>query len=134
MFEEKFGLRPLEGLSGDALELQVEIELKGARRVGVQVRRSPDGAESTPVFLDLDKKALSILKEAGPFEPAGAIVTLRVFVDRGVVEAFADDRQAVVRRCYPSRKDSLGVALFADGGPAVVRRVMAWRMFPSNPY
>ncbi len=126
--------RPLEGLSGDALELEIELELGSARRAGVEVRRSPDGAERMPVFVDLEKKALSVGDEAGPFQPEGSSVVLRVFVDRGVVEAFADDRQAVVRRSYPTRKDSMGVALFAEGGSASVRRMRSWRMFPSNPY
>jgi beta-fructofuranosidase len=126
--------RLLEGLSGEALELLVEIEPKDARQVGVLVRRSPDGKDSTPVYLDLEKHQLAINQEAGTFALAGAAVTLRVFVDRSIVEAFADDRQAVVRRVYPSRPDCLGVSLFASGGAATVRRVVAWKMFPSNPY
>ena len=124
----------LTGTSGDALEILAEIEPQGAKHVGVVVRRSPNGEEGTPVFVDFEKHKLVINSEGGPFKPAGDAVTLRVFVDRGVVEAFADDRQAVVRRCYPSRPDSLGVSLFASGGPATIRRVVVWKMFPSNPY
>jgi beta-fructofuranosidase len=126
--------RPLAGVSGDALELLVEVEPRGARQVGVRVLRSPDGSESTPVALDLERKRLVVSQEAGPFAPAGESVTLRIFLDRSVVEAFADDRQAVVRRVYPTRPDRLGVSLFADGGAARVRRVVVWKMFPSNPY
>jgi len=40
----------------------------------------------------------------------------------------------VVRRIYPARGDSVGVALFANGGGANVREVKAWQMAPSNPY
>ena len=57
-----------------------------------------------------------------------------MFVDRSVVEVFANDRQAAVRRIYPSRPDSTGVALFATVGEAKVNRVTAWQMAPSNPY
>jgi beta-fructofuranosidase len=59
---------------------------------------------------------------------------LRVFVDKSVVEVFANDRQAVMRRIYPTRADSLGVALFSNGGPTKVPVVEAWEMMPSNPY
>ena len=59
---------------------------------------------------------------------------LRIFVDRSVVEVFAHDRQAIGRRVYPVRPDSLGVVLFSRGGPAEVRRITAWDMAPSNPY
>ena len=48
----------------------------------------------------------------GPSEP----LRLRVFVDKSVVEVYANDRQAICRRVYPGRPDSLGVALFARGG------------------
>ena len=59
---------------------------------------------------------------------------LRVFVDKSVVEVFANGRQAVMRRIYPSRKDSVGVALFSMGGAASVPTLEAWDMMPSNPY
>lgn len=124
----------LEGVSGDALELLIEVEPRGAKKVGVVVRRSPDGAEGVPVAIDVERKKLVVGEEAGPFSPEGETVALRVFVDRSVVEAFADDRQAALRRTYPRRADSLGVSLFAEGGPATIRRVVSWKMFPSNPY
>ena len=73
--------------------------------------------------------------EAGPFTlPADEPLKLRVFVDKSVVEVFANGRQAVMRRIYPSRPDSVGVKLFSSGGPAEVRVVHAWEMAPSNPY
>jgi beta-fructofuranosidase len=50
------------------------------------------------------------------------------------VEVFANDRQAIGRRVYPARADSLGVALFAKGGSARCKSVKAWEMTPSNPY
>jgi beta-fructofuranosidase len=55
-------------------------------------------------------------------------------VDRSVVEVFANDRQAVMRRIYPTRSDSTGVRLFSRGGGARVRRLRAWDMSPSNPW
>jgi sucrose-6-phosphate hydrolase SacC (GH32 family) len=40
-----------------------------------------------------------------------------VFVDKSVVEVFANDgRQAVMRRIYPSRADSVGVKPFSKKG------------------
>lgn len=62
------------------------------------------------------------------------MLRLRVFVDRSVVEAFANERQAVTRRVYPGRRDSTGVAVFARGGTMRVRSVEVWPLHPSNPY
>jgi beta-fructofuranosidase len=137
----------LEGVSGASLELAIEMEAPGAERFGVRVLRSPGGEEETLVFYDAREKKLKIdttrsgpkveagSVEAGPFELGGGDrLELRVFVDKSVVEVFANDRQAVMRRVYPSRVESTGVALFAEGAPASAPQVEAWRMMPSNPY
>jgi len=55
-------------------------------------------------------------------------------VDRSVVEIYANDRQAIGRRVYPTRPDSLSTSLFASGGSARFRAIRAWEMMPSNPY
>ena len=59
---------------------------------------------------------------------------LRVYVDRSIVEVFANDRQAMARTIYPTRPDSLGVSLFSRGGPADVASVWAWRLAPANAW
>ncbi|MCY3021671.1 MAG: GH32 C-terminal domain-containing protein [Planctomycetota bacterium] len=137
----------LDKIAGNTIELLVEVEPQGAKQCGVKVCRSPDGAEQTLVYYDavdqklkIDVRKASLGEgpkniEAGPFAlKEGEALTLRVFVDKSVVEAFANDRQAAMRRVYPTRADSLGVSLFSQGGAAKVRRVRAWKMFPSNPY
>ncbi|MHC4284628.1 MAG: GH32 C-terminal domain-containing protein [Planctomycetota bacterium] len=47
---------------------------------------------------------------------------------------YANDRQAICRRVYPGRSDSLAVVLFANDGKAKFSSVKAWEMMPSNPY
>jgi beta-fructofuranosidase len=118
---------------------------KGAKQFGVKVCYSPDGKEQTLVYYDAADKKLKIDTrksgkqgpkkiEAGPFElKAGETLKLRVFVDKSVVEVFANDRQAVTRRIYPSR-DSVNVVLFSNGGPTKVPTLQAWEMMPSNQY
>jgi beta-fructofuranosidase len=64
----------------------------------------------------------------------GEPLRLRVFVDRSVVEIYANDRHAICRRVFPGRPDSLGVSLFAAGGKARFQNARAWEMSPSNPY
>jgi len=137
----------LEGIGGNSLELELEMKAPAARQLGIKVCCSPGGEEQTPVFYDAVEKKLKVdttksgltegakTVEAGPFAlPADEPLKLRVFVDKSVVEVFANGRQAVMRRIYPSRPDSIGVRLFSNGGPAEVRLVQAWEMSPSNPY
>lgn len=137
----------LDGIGGNSIELCVEMTAKDAKQFGLMVCRSPKGEEETLVYYDAAEKKLKVdtqkssltegpkTIEAGPFELSpGEPLKLRVFVDKSVVEVFANGRQAVMRRIYPSREDSVGVALFSNGGPATVATLKAWDMMPSNPY
>ena len=60
----------------------------------------------------------------GPNDP----LHLRIFVDRSVVEVFANGRQCLAMRVYPDRVDSRGVSLRSQGAPSRVRSMDAWRM------
>ena len=53
---------------------------------------------------------------------------LRVFVDRSIVEVFANDRQCLTLRVYPQRDDSAGVSVFARGSGARLASLDVWRM------
>ena len=59
---------------------------------------------------------------------AGEALELRVFLDRSVLEVFANGRQCLTQRIYPDRDDSLGTVLFSKGGQAVVKTIEAWDM------
>jgi sucrose-6-phosphate hydrolase SacC (GH32 family) len=138
----------LDNIAGNSLELNIELTASSAKQLGVKVCRSARAEEETRVYYDTIARRLKIdtmksslgegpkTVEAAPFhlrmnEP----LRLRIFVDKSVVEVFANGgRQAAMRRIYPSRKDSIGVSLFAVGGPAVATKVEGWAMSPSNPY
>ncbi|MDP6546350.1 MAG: glycoside hydrolase family 32 protein [Phycisphaerae bacterium] len=138
----------LKGISGKSIELVLEIAPgKGAAQFGVKVCCSADGKEQTLVYYDAAEKKLKVDTtksgpqgarkiEAGPLElKAGESLKFRVFVDKSVVEVFANNgRQAVTRRIYPSPDNAASVALFSKGGPATATSVKAWDIMPSNPY
>jgi beta-fructofuranosidase len=136
----------LEGVAGESCELEITIELGTAQRCGLEVRAAPGGEEETLLYYDATAQELVLdatrsgqdgrrVVERAPFAlPSGQPLNLRVFVDRSVVEIFANDRQAITRRVYPARPDGLGVALFATGGQARFRSVKAWEMMPANPF
>ena len=58
----------------------------------------------------------------------GKPIELRVFVDRSVVEVFAEGGHYLAKRIYPARPDSLGVQLFSLGGNATLHSLEAWEM------
>jgi len=151
----------VKDVRGDCLELAVEIQPQGAREIGVKVRCSPDGEEETVISYDSQAKVLKIglskssldkrieyrtfcmtrvenpvvQAQEAPFElRPGEPLRLRIFLDRSMLEVFANGRQCVTQRIYPTREDSLGVSLFARGGSALVRSLDAWDMAASNPW
>ena len=60
----------------------------------------------------------------------GERLQLRVFLDRSILEVFANSRLCLTQRIYPSRVDSLGVNLFSKGGEAQVMSLKVWDMDP----
>jgi beta-fructofuranosidase len=53
---------------------------------------------------------------------------LRVFIDKSVVEVFVNGKQALAVRVYPSRNDSVGVSLKAQGKDSELKLLEAWQM------
>jgi beta-fructofuranosidase len=140
----------LEGVNGKAMELRIEIDPMKAREVGIHVLRSPDGREKTKISLfmqgwarnpnmrelmiDVTEASLSPgvqsrSPEIGPlYLEDGKALRLRVFIDRSVVEVFANGRQCLTLRTYPSLADSTGVSVFARGNEAKLVSLAAWQM------
>lgn len=145
----------LSGIAGNSMELSAEIETRGAQMVELNVLRSPRAEEITricffprrgyrshgkgrirPGMISIDSSRSSTLPDAGSRPPENADVfidegeplKLRVFVDRSVVEVFANGRQYAAVRVYPERKDSLGVSLRAQGSDAELKSLDAWQM------
>jgi len=137
----------VDGVGGNSLELIIDMVSAEASAYGVKVCVSPDGQEETLVYYDAAEGKLKVdtrksgpadtpkAVEAGPFElKEGERLKLRVFVDKSVVEVFANSRQAVMRCIYPSRPDSVGVSLFSTGGTTEVPAIEAWSISPANPH
>ena len=62
----------------------------------------------------------------------GELLELRVFLDHSILEVFANGRQCVTQRVYPSRDDSLAVRLFSTDSAVTVRSLQAWDMATAN--
>ena len=133
----------LEGAAGDCVEILAEFAA-GDAAVGVMVRRSPDGAEETVVRYDRETGYLIVDCERSSLDvkvdrevqgtalplPADEPLQLHIFVDRSVIEVFANGRVCVSDRVYPARSDSVGVGVFARGGDA---RLTSWRCWQVKP-
>jgi sucrose-6-phosphate hydrolase SacC (GH32 family) len=50
-----------------------------------------------------------------------------IFIDRSVIETFANERMGLTQRFYPQREDCLPVGLFASGS-AQIKSVDVWEL------
>jgi beta-fructofuranosidase len=136
----------LNGSGRELQELEITFLPSGAARYGVKVCSSGDGREETTIYydskdgklkFDTRKSGLSygrrIIEEAPLDLKKGEPLVLRIFIDKSVVEVFANDRQAIARMIYPTLGGH-GISLFSEGGVTDVKSVKAWELSPSNPY
>lgn len=62
----------------------------------------------------------------------GELLRLRIFLDKSMLEIYANRRQRVTQHIYPARPDSLGVAIFSRRGTTTVLAADAWDMAATN--
>lgn len=58
----------------------------------------------------------------------GELLKSQVFIDKSVVEVFANHRQCLALRVYPEREDSTEVSIRVQGCDALLRSLEAWQM------
>jgi beta-fructofuranosidase len=135
-------LLQLEEVRGDCLEILAELVPGEATELGIAVRCAPNGTEQTLIGYDrlqgrllIDRHRSSMSEDVqrdireGPLPlTTDESLLLHIFIDRSVIEVFANQRLCMSSRVYPSRTDSLGVGLFARGGSARLKALDAWEL------
>ena len=149
--------------SDGAWELSLVVEPRTATRVSISICRSPDGAEQTTIVFDPIAGTLSVDTSQSSLSPenrwpwphphsrdetpgdnriqtapfsleSGENLELRIFLDGSILEVFANRRQCITQRIYPTQEESTGAAIFCAGGAAWIRSLETWEMAPSNPW
>ena len=122
--------RPLPELSGDMLEIRVELALGDAQACGLQLRRAADGSRGA--LVRYDGKTLHVAGAEFPYPVTDPkrMIKLHLFLDRSVLEVFVDDGRTCVTRVVMGDPGDVGVAAFAEGGAATFRRLDAWTLAP----
>lgn len=149
----------LDRISGDVMEVAVIATVPDGAVFELQVRVSPDTQELTRIVFDrahstlsIDNGASSLDSRVSHYYPigrsdypsdvpvqtapfalhAGERLELRVYLDASIMEVFANGRQCVTGRIYPTRADSTGVRLMARRAATTVHSVVAWDMASAN--
>lgn len=82
---------------------------------------------------DAQEASRRVTEQVAPLElNESESLKLRIYVDRSMLEVFANGRQCLTQRIWPVNEDSLGVSLRSEGESLVVPQVRAWEIGASN--
>ena len=129
-------IQRIADLKGDAFEVRITIDRAEARRkrFGFQLF-ADENHEGLPITIHPETGALRVGTTEAPFAVAdlaqGEDVELRIFVDKYLVEVFANDRQAAVAAHMDYQAASC-LNAYSFGAPTTIRKVEIWRLKPTN--
>jgi beta-fructofuranosidase len=123
-------------LPGDAVELRITVSREQAERKIFGFTLFADGkGGGLPILFRPENHTLRVGTTEAPFSisdlPNGEDVELRIFIDKYLVEVFANDRQAVVasHADYSGKQD---LNAFTIGEPTTIRKLEIWKIRPTN--
>ncbi|WP_159881515.1 GH32 C-terminal domain-containing protein [Paenibacillus puerhi] len=133
--------RRLADVKGDQLEIHIHFGKCSAEQYGISVRRTPEGEEETLLYYDARREWLSVNRtrstletteriggiQGGSLQLDGETLQFIVYVDRSMIECYANGIKSLTTRTYPSRIDALGVAIWSTG-PIELMSVEVWEM------
>jgi sucrose-6-phosphate hydrolase SacC (GH32 family) len=120
----------VKGMKGDTMELEIVMDAPSAKEFGVNVLCDRDGNKGFNIASGKGEKTLTVDYINPPLElQEGENLTLRVFIDKNLVEVFANNRQAALGWHVYDPED-LHVSLFSKGGNLKVKKVSAWKIKP----
>jgi sucrose-6-phosphate hydrolase SacC (GH32 family) len=129
-------LQRIAALDGDALEIRIVIPREQAAHKLFGVILFADGkGGGLPILLRPENGTLRVGTAEAPFAvadlPPGEDVELRIFVDKYLVEVFANDRQALLAAHldYAGKPD---LAAFSVGAPTTLKTVEIWKLRQTN--
>lgn len=106
----------LGAVKADTYEITAQFDVKGASaaRFGFDLHARSDGTADRSVLYDTKAQTL----QGKPLKPANGKITMRLLVDRGQLEVFADGGRYSLsdNADFDSAADSQGIRLFAAGG------------------
>ena len=120
----KPGENLLKDVSGELFDVQLQVDLAGARKFGVTCR-------GEAVTYSAEKRALTCLGREAPVDAADGRITLRILVDRTSIEVFANDGKVSMSSCFLPDPGKSGLELFADGGSPKILSMTVYELKPA---
>ena len=111
----------LHDVQGVLFDIEATFELRNARTVGLEIR-------GQKVEYSAADRMLTALGRTAPLEPVNGQITLRILVDRALIEVFAADGLVQMASCFVPDPNDERLAVYATGGTAQVSLLQVWEL------
>lgn len=101
------------GVTGELLDLRIEIDLSQASHIALKIR-------GEPINYSLTERRLSCLGQSAPLDPVSNRLKFQILVDRTSIEVFANDGRISMSSCFLPKQNDKSLELKVAGGPAKV--------------
>lgn len=110
----------------NTLEISADIDLRTAKNLQFQIQSTD---KSPPIVLSFDGSELQVLDAKAPLQlkPGESELKLRIFIDRSVLEVFANDTVCITKTISPFASNP-ALKIRADSGGAMIKQLQAWPM------
>jgi sucrose-6-phosphate hydrolase SacC (GH32 family) len=118
----------LTDIKGDAFELEINFSAPLSREFGIKMLADDSGENGINIIAGMGRKTLGFADIEPPFElNDGEDLILRIFVDKNLVEVFANDRQAAAY-IHDYIRSNPNISIFTNDGDIMVKEIKAWKM------
>jgi len=112
---------PLAELDGDVFEIIAEIEPGQAKQVGFRIR-------GETLTYSVPDERLTFMESDASLPIADGTVKLRMIVDRGSVEVYANQGEITFTKLFYPDPSNMDLEVFSNGGTARIRAMEAYRL------
>ncbi|OFY00429.1 MAG: hypothetical protein A2X05_07675 [Bacteroidetes bacterium GWE2_41_25] len=123
-------------LNGEAFEIRATIsrDQSDNKQFGFTLFSDGKGG-GLPILIRPETSTLRVGIVEAPFAvadlPGDEDVQLRIFIDKYLVEVFANDRQAIVA-AYMNYQSNNGLDAYTFGAPTTIKKLEIWKLKPAN--
>jgi sucrose-6-phosphate hydrolase SacC (GH32 family) len=111
-------------IGGDCLELEAAFEISTARAVGLHVRGVQIAYQPSDGMLSIGERRTFVGRDQR--------LSLRVFLDKCLLEVYANDGAGVMLTALDAGAKDLSTAAFARHGAAELSSLRAWPLRPAR--
>lgn len=125
----------IANIGKDMMYVEVTFRNINAESFGIRMKMNEEGTDLTTYYYDVKTatifgSTLDSGANASSSRVSGGLklnedgtLTMKIYVDRSLVEAFFNDRKAISTRSYAAR-DSVGMEVYCSGGEAVITHMI----------